>query len=116
MVTVTNYVERQRKDGSSTFISLELTGGVELIQSSTTGKFYATVRKCNIPSTFSEDVAKTILGSQLKGNIVRVPVEPYEFVNKQTGEVMMLQHSYAYQPEGSMELIGATEVKSFAMA
>ena len=32
MVTVTNYSERNRKDGT-TFIALELSGGVELVQS-----------------------------------------------------------------------------------
>ena len=36
MVTVTGFNERQRKDGT-TFIALDITGGVELIQSSTTG-------------------------------------------------------------------------------
>jgi hypothetical protein len=57
MVTVSNYALRVRKDGS-TFVVLELTGGLEIIQSSNTGKHYATVRKCTIPSTFSEEVAK----------------------------------------------------------
>ena len=32
MVTVTNYSERNRKDGT-TFIALEISGGVELVQS-----------------------------------------------------------------------------------
>ncbi len=55
MVTVTGFMERQRKDGSS-FIVLEITGSLELIQSSTSGNFYASVRKCTIPSTFNETV------------------------------------------------------------
>ncbi len=53
MVTVSSYNIRTRKDGT-TFIALEITGGVELVQSATSGKFYATVRKCSIPSTFDE--------------------------------------------------------------
>mgnify|MGYP000315146524 CR=1 FL=1 len=57
MVTITSYVPRTRKDGT-TFIALEITGGVELVQSSNTGNFYATVRKCTIPSTFDENIAK----------------------------------------------------------
>ena len=52
MITVTGYSERTRKDGT-TFIALELSGGVELVQSNNTGKFYATVRKTSIPSTFA---------------------------------------------------------------
>jgi hypothetical protein len=110
MITITNYLERQRNDGSS-FIVLEITGGVELVQSSNTGNFYATVRKCTIPSTFSADIAEKLIGSQLPGQIVRVNVDPYEYVNQRTGEVMQLQHSYAYRPEGSMELIGVGQVE-----
>jgi len=109
MVTITNYLERQRKDGSS-FIALEITGGLELVQSNNSGNFYATVRKCSIPSTFDATIAKKIIGTEMPGQIVRVPVEPYEYINQRTGEVMQLQHSYAYRPEGSMELIGHTQV------
>ena len=115
MVTVTNYSTRVRKDGT-TFIALEISGGVELVQSNNTGKFYATVRKTSIPSTFDEAIAKGLIGSQMKGDVVRVQVDPYDFVDKRSGEIIKLQHSYAYQPEGSFELIGQTQVKSLQMA
>lgn len=105
MVTVTNYAERLRKDGTS-FITLELSGGFELVQSSNTGRFYGTIRKTSIPCTFNGEMAKTLIGSQMPGNIVRVQVDPYDFVNTRTGEVLRLQHSYSYQPEGSKELMG----------
>ena len=110
MVTITNYQERTRKDGSN-FITLELTGGLEMVQSSNTGNFYATVRKCSIPSTFDESIAKNVIGQQLKGEVVRVESDPYEFLNQRTGELMMLNHTYAYRPEGSVELIGHTRVE-----
>ena len=113
MVTVTNYFERTRKDGT-TFIALELSGGVELVQSNNSGKFYATLRKTSVPSTFDETIAKGLIGSQMKGEVVRVQVDPYDFIDKRTGEVMTLQHSYAYQPEGSVELIGQTQVLEMA--
>ena len=113
MVTVTGFVERVKKDGNS-FIALEITGGVELIQSNNTGRFYATVRKCTIPSTFNEAIAKSVVGSQIPGNVVRVLVEPYDFINPRTGELMQLQHSFAYQPEGSVELVGQTQVQVLA--
>lgn len=114
MVQITSFVERHRKDGT-TFITLELTGGVELIQSNNTGSFYATIRRTSIPCTFDEKVAKTLIGSQLPGNIVRVTVDPYDYINKRTGEILQLQHSYSFQPEGSMELIGQTQVSSVEM-
>ena len=115
MVTVTNYTSRQRKDGT-TFIALEISGGVELVQSNNTGKFYATVRKTSIPSTFDETIAKGLIGSQMKGDVVRVQVDAYDFVNPKTGEIIKLQHSYAYSPEGSTELIGSSRVESLQMA
>ena len=115
MVTVSNYMERKRKDGSS-FIVLEISGSLELIQSSTSGNFYATVRKCSIPSTFDENVAKGLIGSQIPGDIVRVNVPAYEYINKRTGEVMTLQHGYSYQPEGSMSLIGQARITDMEMA
>lgn len=113
MVTITNYFERQRKDGSS-FVVLEITGGVELIQSSTTRNFYATVRKCTIPSTFSAEIASKMVGAQLPGSVVKVEVEPYEFVNKRTGEVLQLQHSYSYKPDKGLRLMGESKVLEMA--
>ena len=94
MVTVTGYAERTRKDGS-TFIALEITGGVELIQSSTTGR--------SIPSTFNAIVAEAMIGQKLPGEVVKVITEPYDFVNPRTGELMKLQHSYAYSQDSKVE-------------
>jgi hypothetical protein len=74
MVTVSSYVPRTRKDGT-TFIALEISGGLELVQSGNTGKFYATLRKTSIPCTFDETLAKTLIGTQMPGSIVRVTVE-----------------------------------------
>ena len=114
MVQVTSYAVRSRKDGTN-FIALQLTGGLEMVQNQK-GGFYATVRTCSIPSTFDEPVAKLMIGQQLDGEIVRVASDPYEFVNKRTGEVMQLSHSYAYRPKGSVELIGATQVQDPILA
>ena len=102
MVTVTGFKEVQKKDGTS-FITLELTGGLEMRQSQSTGNFYVTVRKCRIPSTFNETVATMMVGQQIEGEVVQVEVDPYDFVNEKTGEVLTLHHSYAYRPKGSME-------------
>ena len=113
MVLLTGYKQVAKKDGG-TFISLELTGGLELVQSSSTGKMYATVRKVNIPSTFDENIAKMMVGEKLEGTIERITVPQYEFVNKRTGEVMLLQHSYIFLPKGAVETIGQTQVYEMA--
>ena len=116
MVTVTSFHLVEKKDGKGSFVSLELTGGLELIQSSNTGKFYGTVRKSRIPVTFDAEVAKMMVGQTLEGDIVRVPTEAYEFISPTTGEVMTLQHTYAYQKPGSLQLTGHTPVTDFVSA
>ena len=37
---------------------------------------------------------------QIEGDIVRVESEPYEYINKTTGELITLAHSYGYSPKG----------------
>lgn len=111
MVIVSDYMEKVNSTSGQTFVLLELSGGLELVQSQATGKFYATSRKARIPSTFTADVAKLMVGQQIEGDIVRVESEPYEYTNKTTGEVIILAHSYAYRPKGSMELLGESHLE-----
>jgi len=103
MVTIINYAIRENGEGKS-FVSLELQGEIEVIQSSQTGKFYATAKRCAIPSTFTEDIARTLVGKQIKGRIDRVQCEAYEYTVKETGEVISLTHTYAYNPEEKTEV------------
>ncbi len=98
MVTITNCFTRQGKDGKP-FVVLELTGDVEMIQSASTGRFYATAKRCNVPSSFSEETARMLIGKQMPGRIDRVQADPYQYTIKETGEVITLAHTYAYTPE-----------------
>lgn len=100
MVTVSDYKVKQAKDGRD-FTLLELQGGLEMVQSSQTGRFYATVRKCTVSTTFDEMVAKTLVGTQLSGKIVRVECDPYEYTIESSGEVITLAHRWGYWPEGA---------------
>jgi hypothetical protein len=52
-----------------------------------------------------------MIGSQIEGDIVRVEVAAYEYVNPNTGELITLAHSYAYRPKGSMELLGESRLE-----
>jgi hypothetical protein len=90
MVTITNVIERESDKGS--FVLLELSGDVEMVQSQNTLRFYATVRKCTVSTTLDLQAAKACIGKQLPGTIVRVQSEPYEYTNESTGEVMLLSH------------------------
>ena len=118
MVIVSDYMEKLNSKSGLSFVLLELSGGLELVQSQNTGKFYATARKCRIPSTFNVEVAKLMVGQSIEGDIVRVEVDAYSYTNKDTGEIITLAHSYSYRPKGSLELIGegVIEVQSESRA
>jgi len=108
MVTIKSIKKYLRKDGSE-FISLQLESGVEFVQSQSTGKFYATVRKCNIPCTFDEQTAEKLIGQTIGGTIERVSSEPYDYTIPSTGEVIQLAHSYQYQPADSTAVMQNSE-------
>ena len=114
MVTVTNALERVKKDGT-TFAVLEISGGVELVQSQETKRYYATLRKCNIPFTGNMETAKLMIGQKIEGEIVRSICEPYQFINPKTGEVMKLQHTWGYQPHQNAEVIGHTQMSPYQL-
>jgi hypothetical protein len=98
MVRISNYLERKSEDGK-TFFVLELQGGLEMVMSQNTGNYYATAKKTSMTSTFDEETCKALIGSKLPGSITRVESEPYEYVVKETGEVILLSHSYVYNPK-----------------
>ena len=100
MVTVVEIAKRQRKDGTE-FMALILQGGLSLVQSRNTGNFYATVKRCSVPSTFDEETAKAMIGTQVPGSVQKTQCEPYEFVAQDTGEVVQLDYRLAYVPEGA---------------
>ncbi|GGP03837.1 hypothetical protein GCM10010992_13760 [Cloacibacterium rupense] len=49
MVTIINYKERQKEDGTSFYV-LEVQGGIEMVKSQKTVNFYATAKKAPKPS------------------------------------------------------------------
>jgi len=104
MVKISNYAMRKNKEGKS-FTALELQGDVELVQSSQTGKFYATAKRCSISSTFSEEEAKTLIGKQFPGRIERAICEEYNYIIKETGVEIQLCHTYVYNPEESSAVV-----------
>jgi len=100
MVTVKQYAVGQTKDGRE-FIALILQGGLSLVQSKNTGNFYATVKQCSIPSTFDEATAKSFIGERIPGTVQKKECDAFQWVNKETGEVIELAHRWVYVPEGA---------------
>jgi hypothetical protein len=80
------------------FVSLELQSGIELVQSQNSGRFYATVRKAFISTTFDEETAKSFIGQSLPGTLERVACDPYTYKVPGSTEEITLSHTYAYVP------------------
>lgn len=99
MVTIVNYKQREREDGTF-FFALELQGGIEMIMSKSTGNFYATAKKAYISSTFDEASCKALIGNQMEGTITKEECEPYTYIVKETGEEIILTHKWVFVPEG----------------
>jgi hypothetical protein len=51
MVTIVDYSLRTNQEGKE-FFALILQGGIELVKSKATERYYATLKKCQIISTF----------------------------------------------------------------
>lgn len=98
MVTIINFKERSKEDGSSFFV-LEIQGGLEMIRSQSTGQFYATAKRAYLPSTFDALTCQSLIGTQMPGSIEKEECEPYEYTIKDSGEVITLSHRYCYVSE-----------------
>jgi hypothetical protein len=96
MVKVISAILRTNDKGS--FISFELMGDIELVQSQNTGRFYATAKRCFISSTFSLETAKGLIGQILPGKIVRIACDPYSYILPESREEITLSHTYRYTP------------------
>jgi hypothetical protein len=83
MVICTAVIERERRDGSGTFLVMELTDSKpEVVKSKTTGRPSIVIRKTSIPIAGSngwnaEDMKSTFFGMKMEGSIRRVPCDPY---------------------------------------
>jgi len=100
MVTICDYALRTNKEGKD-FYALILQGGISMVQSKQTGNYYVTAKKCSIGSTFDEQTCKTMIGEKIPGSIQKQTCEPYEYVAKETGEILQLTHRWVYLPEGA---------------
>ena len=98
MVRIVNYQKRETEEGKEFFV-LELQGGIEMVKSKETNKFYVTARKASISSTFDELTCKALIGTELPGKVEKVNCEPYEYTIKDSGEIITLTHRYEYVEE-----------------
>ena len=92
-------MKRTNAEGKDFFV-LKLQGGLELVLSKETGRYYATSKNATITSTFSEEDCKALIGQEIPGSIRKMECEPYEFTIKDTGETITLSHRWEYRKEG----------------
>lgn len=98
MLKIIDYAQRENSDGEQ-FFALILQDGLQLVKSKETGNYYATAKSTSITSTFTEEVAKSMIGQEIPGTIQKVACEPYEYTIKDTGEIITLEHRWEYFPE-----------------
>ena len=99
MVKIIEYRERTNSDGEQ-FFALILQGGLEMVKSKETGRYYATAKSASIASTFNEEACKGLIGEEIPGSIKKTDCDPYEFTIKDTGEVITLSHRWEFRKEG----------------
>jgi hypothetical protein len=99
MVTIVGYRERQNLAGVK-FYSLVLQGGLEMVKSKQTGRYYATAKRASVTSTFIEEYCKELIGQKIPGSIQRISCEPYDFIIPETGELVKLDFRWIYLKEG----------------
>ncbi|WP_417876105.1 hypothetical protein [Winogradskyella sediminis] len=98
MVKIVDFKTYQTEDGKD-FCTLIVQGGVEAVKSQETERTYLTARTARVACTFNEITCKSLIGTDLNGEIQKVEVEPYEYTVKETGEVITLSHRYEYIDE-----------------
>ncbi len=99
MVKIIDYQKRQNKEGEDFFL-LVLQGGLQIVKSQESGRYYATQKQATLSTTFDEATCKNLIGEEIPGSIVRVETEPFEYAVPETGEVITLSHRWEYQREG----------------
>jgi len=97
MVQVIGYKEVMNED-EEPFNALRIQGEVEMVKSTETGQYYATARETSIPSTFDDAKCEELIGTKLQGSIDRVPCDKYEYEIPETGEKIILDFTWEYNP------------------
>jgi hypothetical protein len=106
MVTIIDVDERVGENGPFNVIVLQ--GKLEVAKSQVSGKPYLTARKTSIPFTFSVDYAKSLIGTELPGEIERYECMEYEFQIPGKKKKIKLNHMFRYDPNPTVleEVVG----------
>ncbi len=95
MVTVKEIKKAENSKGEE-FFGLIVQSGAMLVKSKKTGRVYFTAKTAFVATTFDEQTASSLIGSEFEGTIKRVETEPYEYTIEETGEIIRLSHRWEF--------------------
>jgi hypothetical protein len=104
MVKIVDFKTYQNDDGQD-YNALVLQGGLESVRSQESGQIYFTARTTKVPCTFNETMCKSLIGTDLPGEIQKVEAEPYQYQIPNTDEVVELSHRFVYISERESVII-----------
>lgn len=103
MVNVIAFQKRTSLEGREYFAIQLQSDEIEFNISETSGRHYATLKKCWMSTTFDEATCKMMIGKQIPGTIIKEECEPYSYVNEDTGEEVMISFRNTFVPIESEE-------------
>ncbi|MBD0823470.1 hypothetical protein [Aestuariibaculum marinum] len=95
MVTVKEIKKAENSKGEE-FFGLIVQSRAMTVKSQETGRTYLTAKTAFVATTFDEETAKSLIGTQFEGGIRKVQTTPYQYVIEETGEVIELSHRWEY--------------------
>ena len=100
MVTVIEVKERVNRNGEP-FHALIVSGGIDIVQSKSTGKSYLTERQARLPTTLDRKKCQSLIGKELPGTISKVPCMPFDYTVPESGEIIRINHRWEYVSDES---------------
>lgn len=98
MVNVIAFQKRKSLEGREYFAIQLQSDEIEFNISETSGRHYATLKKCWMSTTFDEATCKIMIGKQMPGTIIKEECEPYSYVNEDTGEEVVISFRNTFVP------------------
>jgi len=96
MVTIKSFYVSKNGEGKPS-VYFDLIGDIEMLVGKS-GRYYADVKRCSIPTRADEATAKLMIGRQISGSIVKKECAAFEFTIPATGEVITRTYKYDYEP------------------
>ena len=95
MVTVKEIKKAENSKGEE-FYGLIVQSGAMPVKSKQTGRVYITAKTAFVATTFDEETASSLIGSEFEGTIRKVQTDPYEYTIEETGEIIELSHRWEF--------------------